>query len=331
MQTLITEIRKLKEALGALILSHYYEQSEIQDIADAVGDSLFLAQQGEKSKENIILLAGVYFMAESVKILAPHKTVLIPDLEAGCSLVADSPFEKYNSWRTQHPEHIAVTYVNSSAAVKSISDVICTSSNAEQIIAAIPADRPILFGPDRNLGRFLVRKTGRPMELWPGTCEVHVLFSAQKIFQLKLKHPDAIVLAHPECEDAVLAYADVIGSTSRLLKEVTVNPALEFIVATEPGILHQMQKARPTATLWPAPIEGSCGCNECPYMKLNTLEKIRNALRDRKPEVQLDPQTAQRARIPLQRMMDITAGKPVVWPKIFSPQKTELVNLQVNV
>lgn len=257
-------------------------------------------------------------MAESVKILSPEKTVLVPDLAAGCSLVDHSPYEKYLKWRLENPEHIAVTYINSSAAVKSISDVICTSSNAEKIINSIPKNRPILFGPDANLGRFLEKKLARPMTKWPGSCEVHVLFSSQKLFALKQQYPKALVIAHPECDDAVLQFADVIGSTSRLLEEVKNNKNVtEFIVATEEGIMHQMRKVRPEATLIQAPAEGSCACNQCPYMKLNTLEKIRQALQTLSPAVEVEPLTAKLAQVSLQRMMDITDGKSVKWPEKF--------------
>lgn len=312
------EILDLKKKHNALILAHFYEDGEIQDLADAVGDSLFLAQQGQKSSAKVILLAGVTFMAESVKILSPEKTVLVPDLAAGCSLVDHSPYEKYLKWRLENPEHIAVTYINSSAAVKSISDVICTSSNAEKIINSIPKSRPILFGPDANLGRFLEKKLDRPMTKWPGSCEVHVLFSSQKLFALKQQNPKALVLAHPECDDAVLQFADVIGSTSRLLDEVKNNKNVsEFIIATEDGIMHQMRKARPEATLIQAPAEGSCACNQCPYMKLNTLEKIRHALQTLSPAVEVEPGTAKLAQVSLQRMMDITDGRPVEWPEKF--------------
>jgi len=263
-------------------------------------------------------MAGVVFMAESVKILSPQKKVLAPDLNAGCSLVDHSPYEKYLAWRNSHPEALAVTYVNSSAEVKSISDVICTSSNAEKIIAAIPENRKILFGPDRNLGSYLSKRLNRPFELWPGACEVHVLFSARKLFELKKEHPKAIVLAHPECIDEVLQYADIIGSTSRLLKEVEQNKAQQFIVATEVGVFHQMKKLRPDAEIIQAPAEGSCACNECPYMKLNTLEKIRDSLASLSPEIRVNDEIIERARLPLRRMMDITGGQSVVWPERFT-------------
>lgn len=307
------EILKLKQERNAAILAHYYEEGDIQDIADEVGDSLFLAQRGQDLKNPVVLLAGVVFMAESVKILSPEKTVLVPDMNAGCSLVHHSPFEKYKAWKEAHPGSILITYVNSSAEVKSISDVICASSNAEKIINSLPTDRTVLFGPDRNLGSYLSKKTGREMVLWPGACEVHVLFSARKLFELKSLHPEAPVLAHPECIDEVLAYADVIGSTSKLLKEVETNPASKFIVATESGIFHQMKKIRPGVELIQAPAEGSCACNECPYMKMNNLEKIRNALRDLKPQVHVEEDTRKKAQLSLDRMMDLTAGRSIDW------------------
>lgn len=318
MESLNKRLLSLKAKRNALILCHYYEESPIQDIADHVGDSLALAQWGEQATNPVILVAGVVFMGESVKLLSPDKTVLVPDTEAGCSLVQHSPYEKYLAWRRQHPEAVCVTYVNSSAEVKAISDVCVTSSNAEKIVQSIPADRPILFGPDRNLGRYLSKKLDREMILWPGACEVHILFSARKLFELKKQHPKALVLAHPECDEPVLEHADVIGSTKRLLDEVVKSPAKEFIVATEIGIFHQMQKARPDALLLQAPAQGSCACNECPYMKLNTLEKVANALENLKPEVRLAPELIAKARVSLQRMMAITRGEKVVWPSAFN-------------
>ncbi len=312
------EILELKKKHTATILAHYYEDGAIQDIADYVGDSLYLAQLGEKLTNPVILLAGVVFMGESVKLLSPSKKVLVPDLGAGCSLVDTSPYDRYLEWRRKYPEAIAVTYVNSSAAVKSISDVCVTSSNAEKIINAIPKDRMVAFGPDRNLGRYLSKKLNREMIFWPGSCQVHVLFSARKLFELKAQHPNALVLAHPESSEAVLQYADVIGATSRLLKEVVENKAVnEFIVATEDGIFHQMRKARPDVKLIQAPAEGSCACNQCPYMKMNTLEKIRDSLKTLTPEVQIPTQYMESGRVPLDRMMAITEGRPVTWPARF--------------
>lgn len=318
MDTLRERIREAKAKHNALILAHYYEDGPIQDIADHVGDSLYLAQVGETAKNPVVLLAGVVFMAESVKILSPSKTVLIPDMNAGCSLVNHSPYSKYLAWRQQYPDAICVSYVNSSAEVKSITDVCVTSSNAEKIINAIPKDRRILFGPDRNLGRYLSKKLDREMILWPGACEVHILFSARKLFELKSQYPNAVVVAHPECDEAVLQYADVIGSTSRLLQEVTQNQAKEFIVATEYGIFHQMQKARPDAKLVQAPAQGSCACNECPYMKLNTLEKVANSLETLQPRVELPPTLIASASLSLTRMMAITRGESVSWPEHFN-------------
>lgn len=314
------EILELKKLRRAEILCHYYEDGSIQDISDKIGDSLYLAQVGQASSADVILLAGVVFMAESVKILSPEKTVLVPDLAAGCSLVQSSPFEKYKAWREAHPDGICITYVNCSAEVKAISDVICTSSNAEKIVNSIPKNRKILFGPDKNLGRYLARKTGRQMEIWDGSCEVHVLFNARHLADMKSKHPDALVIAHPECDDGVLSQSDVIGSTSRLLQEVQQNKAVsKFIVATEEGIFHQMRKARPDAQILQAPIDEACSCNQCPYMKLNTLEKIRNALRDLKPEVHVANQIRIAANISLERMMKISRGETVEWPSQFQP------------
>ena len=318
MASLASKIQELKKRKNAVILAHFYEDGEIQDIADHVGDSLYLAQVGETIDAPVVLLAGVVFMAESVKLLSPQKTVLAPDLNAGCSLVDHSPFDKYLAWRQAHSDAICVTYVNSSAAVKSITDVCVTSSNAEKIINAIPKDRRILFGPDRNLGRYLAKKLNREMILWPGSCQVHVLFSARRLFELKAAHPNALVIAHPECDDVVLQYADVIGATSRLLSEVRDNKSTnEFIVATEYGIFHQMQKARPDAKLIQAPAEGSCACNECPYMKMNTLEKIKAALTTLQPAIEIDAELSKRARVSLDRMMAITAGRAVTWPEKF--------------
>ncbi|MGZ3722183.1 MAG: quinolinate synthase NadA [Bdellovibrionales bacterium] len=317
METARERILKAKAKHNALILAHYYEDGPIQDIADHVGDSLFLAEVGEKAKNPVVLLAGVVFMAESVKILSPKKTVLIPDLNAGCSLVDHSPYDKYLKWREDHPDAICVTYVNSSAEVKSITDVCVTSSNAEKVINAIPKDRRILFGPDKNLGRYLSKKLNREMILWPGSCQVHVLFSARRLFELKSQYPNAVVVAHPECDEAVLEYADVIGSTSKLLNEVKTNPAKEFIVATEYGIFHQMQKERPDAKLIQAPAQGACACNECPYMKMNTMDKLAHALETLSPQVNLKPDLIERSRTSLQRMMAITHGEPVTWPNHF--------------
>jgi quinolinate synthase len=316
---LIEQIKSVKAKKRATILAHYYENGDIQDIADYVGDSYFLAQKGQASESPLILLAGVVFMAESVKLLNPTKKVVVPTLEAGCSLVSESPYDQYLKWRLEHPKALAVTYINSSAAVKSISDVIVTSSNAAKILASIPGDRQILFGPDQNLGRYLSKKLERPMILWPGACEVHVLFSSKKLYSLTQEHPDAIVIAHPECDQAVLQYAHVIGSTSHLLEVVQNNPAKKFIVATETGILHQMRKARPEVELIQAPVEGSCGCNDCPFMKLNTLENLLFALENEAPEVNIPRGLLSTASLSLKRMMAISNGETISWPDSFMP------------
>lgn len=317
---IVAEIQKLKKEKNVAIFAHYYEEGDIQDIADYVGDSFYLAKMGQQCPQSNILLAGVVFMAESVKILNPEKKVFVPDLNAGCSLVQGAPYDQYLAWRKKFPTGIAVTYINSSAEVKAISDVIVTSSNAEQIINAIPKDRPILFGPDQHLGRFLSKKLNRHFELWPGSCEVHVLFSAQKTYDLIQKNPDAVVIAHPECDESVLQYAEVIGSTSRLLEEVKNSPAKKFIVATETGIFHQMQKLRPDVQLIQAPTEDqSCACNNCPYMKMNTLEKIKLALENFNPEIVLPDALRKKAQVSLDRMMAITSGKAVQWPESFHP------------
>lgn len=313
------DIQKLKKEKDAVILAHYYEDGDIQDVADYVGDSFYLAKMGQQVSQKVILLAGVVFMAESVKILNPTKTVLVPDLGASCSLVKGAPYEDYLAWRRQYPDAIAVTYINSSAEVKSISDAIITSSNAAQIVDAIPKDRRILFGPDQHLGRWLSRKLNREFILWPGACEVHVLFNAKRLYELILQHPDAVVIAHPECDQSVLQYASVIGSTSRLLEEVEKNPAKKFIVATETGIFHQMQKKRPDVELIQAPVlDESCNCNNCPYMKMNSMEKIKRALQNLSPEVTLDEALRLKAKVSLDRMMDITSGKSVTWPHEFT-------------
>lgn len=314
------DIERLKKEKNAVILAHYYEDGDIQDIADHVGDSFFLAKMGQKVEQQVILLAGVVFMAESVKILNPTKTVLVPDLEASCSLVKGAPYKDYLAWRRQHPDGVAVTYINSSAEVKSISDVIITSSNAQQIVEAIPKDRKILFGPDQHLGRWLSKKMpDRKFEFWNGACDVHVLFNAKKLYDLILQHPDAVVIAHPECDDSVLQHASVIGSTSRLLEEVEKNPSKKFIVATETGIFHQMQKLRPDVTLIQAPVlDSGCSCNDCPYMKMNNMQKIKHALETFQPQVDVPLELRQKAQVSLDRMMDITSGKPVTWPKEFT-------------
>jgi quinolinate synthase len=319
MRDLVAEIKKLKQEKDVAILAHYYQDGPIQDLADYIGDSFYLAKIGQQIPHKNILLAGVVFMAESVKILNPEKTILVPDLAAGCSLVKGSPFEEYLAWRRENPQALCVTYINSSAEVKSISDVIITSSNAAQIVDSIPKDREILFGPDQHLGRWLEKKLNRKMTMWSGACEVHVLFNAKRLHELKQDHPKALVIAHPECDESVLAYADVIGSTSRLLEEVEKNKAVsEFIVATETGIFHEMKKRRPDAELIQAPVlDEACACNDCPYMKLNSLEKIKMAISTFKPAVVIPEPLRLKAHSSLDRMMKITSGAAVTWPNRF--------------
>lgn len=303
---LFEAIADLKSRRNAILLAHYYQDPDIQDVADCLGDSLALAQQAAATDADVIVFAGVHFMAETAKILNPTKTVLLPDLKAGCSLADACPAERLAELKARHPDHQVVSYVNCSAAVKAISDVIVTSSNAEKIVRALPEDRGIIFAPDRNLGRWLVERTGRDMVLWQGSCIVHETFSERKLVSLKARHPGAVVLAHPECEAPVLAHADVVGSTQALLNHVRAHPSGIYIVATEAGIMHQMAKAAPDATLIGAPPEGACACNECPYMRLNTLEKLYLCLRDMQPEIELSPELIEAARKPLDRMLALS-------------------------
>ncbi|MEY4759306.1 MAG: quinolinate synthase NadA, partial [Cyanobacteriota bacterium] len=271
-------IAALKHQRKAVILAHYYQDPEIQDVADFIGDSLELSRKAAATDAEVIVFCGVHFMAETAKILSPQKTVLLPDLEAGCSLADDCPAEAFAAFRAEHPDHIAVSYINCSAAVKALSDLICTSSNAVDLVRQLPADRPILFAPDQNLGRWVQRQSGRELTLWPGSCIVHESFSEQALLQLKLEHPGAEVLAHPECQQHLLDLADFIGSTSKLLHRAETSPADSFIVLTEPGILHQMGKAVPHKAFYAVPGADGCSCNACPYMRLNTLDKVRRCL-----------------------------------------------------
>ncbi len=301
-----SQIERLKRERNAVILAHYYQDSEIQDVADFIGDSLQLSQQAKATNADVILFAGVHFMAETAKILNPTKKVLLPDLEAGCSLAQSCPAPDLAAWRQLHPDHAVVSYINCSAAVKALSDIICTSSNAEKVVRSLPAEKPILFAPDRNLGAYVMKQTGRPMTLWQGTCIVHETFSERKLLALLDTHPGAEVLAHPECEPPVLRHAHFIGSTSALLKRAVDSQAKAFIVATEPGILHQMQKQAPDKTFIPAPPEGNCACNECPYMKRNTLEKVYLSLRDLTPEITLPEELRVAALRPIERMLALS-------------------------
>jgi quinolinate synthase len=298
------EITRLKRELNAVVLAHYYQESEIQDVADFVGDSLALAQQAEKTQADVIVFCGVHFMAETAKILNPRKLVLLPDLAAGCSLSDRCPPGQFQAFRQKYPDHFVVTYVNSSAAVKAMSDVICTSSNAVKIVSTIPADRKILFAPDQHLGRYVMEQTGREMVLWPGSCMVHEIFSEKRLVQLKVEHPEAEIIAHPECEAPVLAHADFIGSTKQLLDYTGTSPKTTFIVVTEAGILHQMQQRSPGKTFIPAPPDNGCACNECPHMRLNTMEKLYRAMRDRTPKLELPPGLGEAAYAPLKRMLE---------------------------
>ncbi len=297
------EILRLKNELGAVILAHYYQESEIQDVADVIGDSLELSRRAAATEARVIVFAGVHFMAETAKILNPGTQVLLPDMNAGCSLAEGCPAPQFIALRRQHPEHVSITYINCSAEVKAASDIICTSSNAEKIIRQIPGERPILFAPDRNLGRYLIKKTGRDMLLWEGSCIVHETFNLRKIAQLQTEHPDAELIAHPECEEPVLERAAFIGSTTGLLKHVQSSASKKFIVATESGILHQMEKSAPGKVFIPAPPDANCSCNECPYMKLNTMEKLYLCMKNRSPEIRLDEEVMARALVPIQRML----------------------------
>ncbi len=297
-------IVRLKRELNAVILAHYYQESEIQDVADFVGDSLALAQQAEKTDADVIVFCGVHFMAETAKILNPGKLVLLPDLDAGCSLSDRCPPDRFKLFKERHPDHFVATYVNSSAAVKAMSDVIVTSSNAVKIVSKIPADRPIIFAPDQHLGRWVSQQTGRDMVLWPGSCMVHEIFSEKLLVQLKVQHPAAKIIAHPECEASVLRLADFIGSTKHLLEFTARDDAREFIVVTEVGIIHQMEKASPGKTFIPAPPDNGCACNECPHMRLNTMEKLYQCMKDRTPALELPPGLAEAAARPLKLMLE---------------------------
>lgn len=300
------KIKALKEKMNAVILAHYYQEAEIQDIADFIGDSLELARKAKSTDADVIVFAGVHFMAETAKILNPSKLVLIPDMEAGCSLADSCEPEAFKKFREEHPDHTAITYINCSAEIKALSDIICTSSNAEKIINQIPTDKPIIFAPDKNLGRYLIKKTGREMLLWEGACIVHEAFSEERILKLKLEFPDAKLIAHPECVDSLLAHADFIGSTSKLLNYVKEDNSDSYIVATETGIIHQMQIAAPEKIFLAAPSSENCECNNCPYMKMNTLEKIFNCMEQRAPELVMSEELRLKALRPIERMLEMS-------------------------
>ncbi|MBK6522248.1 MAG: quinolinate synthase NadA [Sphingobacteriaceae bacterium] len=304
---LFEEIKTLKKQKNVLLLAHYYQNNDIQDIADYIGDSLGLAQQAEKTKADIILFAGVHFMAETAKILNPTKKVLIPDLKAGCSLADSCPPEKFSEFKKNHPDHIVITYINCTAEIKALSDIICTSSNAVQIVESLPTEQKIIFAPDKNLGAYINKKTKRNMVLWDGSCMVHEIFSLEKLIKLKIQNPNAKIIAHPECEAAILEHADFIGSTTALLNFTKKSNDKEFIVLTETGILHQMQKTSPNKTFIPAPPNNSCACNDCPYMKLNTLEKIYISLKYEQPELVMNKDLMEKAKLPILKMLELSA------------------------
>jgi quinolinate synthase len=300
------EILRLKRDKSAVVLAHYYQEEEIQDLADFVGDSLDLSRRAQETDARIIAFAGVRFMAETAKILNPTRKVVLPDYEAGCSLENSCPPEAFRAWREKHPGAVSLTYINCSAAVKALSDIIVTSSNAEKIVRSIPPDRVILFAPDRHLGAFLVKKTGRPMTLWPGTCIVHEQFSEREMLRLKAQYPDALVAAHPECPEGILKYADHVGSTRSILQFATTAPGEKFLIATEEGIIHQMRKLAPDREYIPVPPENGCRCNECPFMKLNTLEKLYLCLRDERPEIVMPEDLRKAAEKPLLKMLELS-------------------------
>lgn len=308
MEDIRQEIDRLRKEKNAIILAHYYQEDEIQDIADYVGDSLELSQKAARNDADIIVFAGVHFMAETAKILSPEKKVLLPDLEAGCSLASSCQPDDFKAFTDLHKGHTVVTYINCSAEIKALSDIVCTSSNAEKVISSIPEDRPIIFAPDKNLGKYLIKKTGRDMLLWDGACIVHEAFSIEKLLVLHKEHPDAKIIAHPESEEHILDVASFIGSTSQLLKHVHENQEEEFIVATEAGILHKMQEANPTTKLFAAPAreDNTCACSECGYMKVNTLKKLRDCLKNETPEIFLEESLRIQALIPIERMLKIS-------------------------
>lgn len=303
---LFSAIADLKHELNAVILAHYYQEPDIQDIADYIGDSLGLSQQAAQTNADVIVFAGVHFMAETAKILNPNKLVLLPDLAAGCSLADSCPPAAFAKFKAEHPGHLVISYINCTAEIKAMSDIICTSANAVKIVQQIPVDQPIIFAPDRNLGRYVMQQTGRDMVLWQGSCIVHETFSEKKMVQLKMEHPEAEAIAHPECEPAVLRHASYVGSTTALLKYIQQSQSQSFIVATEPGIIHQMEKVAPNKQFIPAPPMNDCACNECPFMRLNTLEKLYWCMKNRTPEITLPEETRVAALKPIQRMLEMS-------------------------
>jgi quinolinate synthase len=306
---LIKEIDRLRIEKNAIILAHYYQTGEIQDVADFVGDSLALAQWASRTDADIIVLCGVHFMGETAKILCPEKKVIVPDLEAGCSLADSCPAEEFSEFILRHPGHTVISYVNTSAAVKAVTDIVVTSTNAKQIVESLPRETPIIFGPDRNLGNYINSITGREMKLWNGACHVHEQFSLEKIIELKKLHPEALIISHPECRQPLITISDYVGSTSALLKYTVSSPADIFIVATESGVIHEMRKQSPGKEFIPAPPNDStCACNECSFMRLNTIEKLYKCLRDESPLIEVDPAISLRALRPIEKMLEMSAA-----------------------
>ena len=304
---LFSAIEQLKKDLNAVVLAHYYQEPDIQDVADYIGDSLGLSRQAASTDADVIVFAGVHFMAETAKILNPNKLVLLPDLAAGCSLADSCPPAEFAKFKAAHADHLVISYINCTAEIKAMSDIICTSSNAVKIVNQLPAEQKIIFAPDRNLGRYVMEQTGRDMVLWQGSCIVHETFSEKKMLQLKMEHPDAEIIAHPECEQSVLRHASFIGSTTALLNYVQSSEKARFIVATEPGIIHQMEKKVSKKHFIPAPPEANCACNECPYMRLNTLEKLYLAMKNKSPEITVAPELQAGALASIQRMLKMSA------------------------
>ena len=306
MNDIFSKIQKLKAQRNAVILAHYYQDPDIQDVADFMGDSLALAQYAKKTDADVILFCGVHFMCETAKILNPEKTVILPDLDAGCSLADSAPTEKFRAWLDANPDHTVISYINCSADVKGMSDIICTSSNAEKIINSLPQDEKIIFAPDKFLGGYLNKETGRNMLLWDGSCQVHEIFSEKELVKLKVRYPNSKVLAHPECDEKILLHADFIGSTTAIINYAKNSKEEEFIIATEPGVIHQMQKQNPQKRFIPLPSNDGCACNECPHMRLNTLEKMVNALETLSPQIYMSEDKRLAALKPLERMLELS-------------------------
>ena len=302
---MLSRIQELKEKHNVVILAHYYQEPEIQDIADFVGDSLELSRKAAETDADVILFCGVHFMAETAKIVNPLKKVILPDMNAGCSLADSAPANEFRAWLENYPDHVVISYINCSAEVKAMSDIICTSANAKKVIESVPKDKKIIFAPDRLLGQYMIKETGRDMVLWNGTCQVHEIFSEKALVTLKVKYPRASAIAHPECDENILIHADFIGSTSALIKYVDTSEEQEHIIVTEPGVIHQMQKKNPTKVFIPLPTNTGCACNECPHMRLNTIEKIVDSLENIQHEITLDEDVRLKALKPLNRMLEI--------------------------